>query len=222
MGYLPYYLAFAALSYGLQYPWLLAGAVAVYALRRFIPDPWVWLRTSGRIRSLRAQVSANPANVTARRDLAELLLARMRPRAALTLVDEALRREPTNAELLFLRGVALARSGDAEGALVPLVEAVQREPGLRYGEPYRVAGDALSRLGRDEEAEDAWERFVDANGSSIEGHLRLAQTRKRRGDRDGAQRALREALDTFGQLPAHHRRRQLGWWLRAQFARIHF
>ena len=98
---------------------------------------------------------------------------------------------------------------------------VQREPGLRYGEPYRVAGDALARLARDEAAEDAYERFVDANGSSIEGHLKLAQTRRRRGDRSGAQRALREALDTFAQLPAHHRRRQLGWWLRAQFARLY-
>ncbi len=194
MGYFPYYLAIAAISYGLRYPWLLAGAVAVYALRRFIPDPWVLLRTSGRIRGLRAQVAANLANVTARRDLAELLLARLRPRAALTLVDEALRREPANAELLFLRGVALARSGDAEGALGPLVECVQREPGLRYGEPYRVAGDALARLARDEAAEDAYERFVDANGSSIEGHLKLAQTRRRRGDRErGAARAARSA-----------------------------
>jgi tetratricopeptide (TPR) repeat protein len=221
MGYFPYYLAIAALSYGLRYPWLLAGTVAVYALRRFIPDPWVLLRTSGRIRSLRAQVAANPANLTARRDLAELMIARLRPRAALTLVDEALRREPANAELLFLRGVALARSGNAEAALGPLVECVQHEPGLRYGEPYRVAGDALSRLGRDEEAEDAYERFVDANGSSIEGHLKLAQTRRRRSDREGAQRAHREALDTFAQLPAHHRRRQLGWWLRAQLARLY-
>lgn len=221
MGYWTYYLAFLVLAYLLQYPWLLGGVVVLFVLRRFVPDPFVLLRTMGRIRGLRAQVESNLANITARRDLARIYLERLRPRAALKLLDEARKREPSNPELLYLTGLARHRIGDHESALGPLVEAVQGDGRLRFGEPYMIAGDSLTQLGRDEEAEDAYERYVDSNSSSIEGHLKLARTRRRRGNRDGAKRALQEALDTFGQLPSFRRRQQLGWWLRAQVARLY-
>lgn len=221
MGYWAYYLAFLVLAYALQYPWLLGGVLVFFVLRRFVPDPFVLLRTMGRIRGLRAQVDSNAANITARRDLARIYLERLRPRAALKLLDEARKREPANPELLYLTGVARHRIGDHESALGPLVEAVQADGRLRFGEPYLVAGDALTELGRHEEAEDSYERYVDSNSSSIEGHLKLARTRRRRGNRDGAKRALQEALDTFGQLPSFRRRQQLGWWLRAQLARLY-
>lgn len=221
MGYWAYYLAFFVLAYALQYPWLLGGILFFFLVRRFVPDPFVVLRTMGRIRRLRAQVASNPANLTARRDLAGIYLERLRPRAALALLDEARKREPANPELLYLTGVARNRIGEHELALEALVAAVQGDARLRFGEPYLVAGDSLTQLRRDEEAEDAYERYVDSNSSSVEGHLKLARTRRRRGDREGAQRALKEALDTFGQLPSFRRRQQLGWWLRAQAARLY-
>lgn len=221
MGYWAYYLAFLVLAYALQYPWLLGGVVVFFLLRRFVPDPFVLLRTMGRIRQLRAQVRSNPANLTARRDLAGIYLERLRPRAALQLLDEARKREPMNPELLYLTGVARHRIGEHESALEALVSAVQTDSRLRFGEPYLVAGDALTRLKRDEEAEDAYERYVESNSSSVEGYLKLALTRRRRGHRDTAQAALQEALDTFSQLPSFRRRQQLSWWLRAQVARLY-
>jgi len=54
-----------------------------------------------------------------------LWLERMRPGRALELLEEADKRDPNNAEILYLTGVARFRSGDAEGALAPLVRAVQ-------------------------------------------------------------------------------------------------
>ena len=60
----------------------MVGAVVFFVLRPFIPDPFVLARTWGRIRALDAQIAANPANVTARRDLAVIWLERLRPRRA--------------------------------------------------------------------------------------------------------------------------------------------
>jgi predicted Zn-dependent protease len=220
MGYWTYYLAWMALTYALHRPWMMAGLVVFFVLRPFLPDPFVLARTWGRIRALDAQIAANPANVTARRDLAVIWLTRLRPRRALTLLDEARTRTPADAELLYLTGVARFRCGDAEGALEPLVQAVDIDPRVRFGEPYLVAAEALLALGRLEEAEDALDRYVSSNSSSLQGYVRLAEVRKRRGDREGAQKALREALDTWSQLPRYRRRSELGWWMRAWAARI--
>jgi tetratricopeptide (TPR) repeat protein len=215
MGYFGYYAAIFLASYLLRFPWLIPLVLVVYALRRFIPDPYVWARTAGHIHRLTAQVAANPANATARRDLARLHLERFRPGRALALLDEALARHPDDAEMLYLKGLAHLRAREPERALDPLVRAVSIDPRVGFGDPYKAAGDALAALGRDEEAEDAYERFTETNTSSIEGLYKLARIRGRLGDREGAARAMRELFDTHRQLPAYSKRRQLGWLLRA-------
>lgn len=220
MGYWTYYLAWVLLSYAMQEPWLMAGVVVFFVLRRFLPDPVVLARTWGRIRSLDAQISANPANVTARRDLALIWLERMRPRRALELLDEARKRHPDDAELLYLTGLARLRSGDAAGALEPLVKAVEIDPRVRFGEPYLVAAEALAALGKLEEAEDALDRYTDVSSSSLQGWVRLADVRRRRGDKKGAGEALNEAIATWKQVPGYRRRGELGWLLRAYWARL--
>jgi tetratricopeptide (TPR) repeat protein len=220
VGYWTYYLAIMALTYALHRPWVMVGALVFFVLRPFIPDPFVVARTWGRIRSLDAQITANPANVTARRDLAEIWLQRLRPRRALTLLDEARVRAPDDAELLYLTGVARFRSGDAKGALDPVVKAVEIDPRVRFGEPYLLAGEALLALGQLEEAEDALDRYVASNSSSLQGYVRLAEVHRRRGNPEAAKKAIREALDTFAQLPSYKRRAELRFWLRAWVARL--
>ncbi len=219
MGYWAYYLGFIALTYALRSPWILLGIVLFLVLRRFIPDPGVLFRTWGRIQRLRAQIEANAANVSARRDLARLYIERKRPGRAVGLLKEALERFPSDAELLFLLGLGLHQKGEHEAALDPLVRAVGTDPRVGFGEPYLIAGNALFALGRLDEAEDAYARFVEANGSAIEGQLKLARTLSRAGKREEAVRAVDEALDTYSKLPGYARRRQFGWWLRTELAR---
>jgi predicted Zn-dependent protease len=220
VGYWAYYLIWILLAYAARYPYIALVAVIFFLLRGVLPDPFVLLRTAGHIGALRRQILANPANITARRDLAMIYLERLRPRAARTLLDEARQRDPDNPELLYLTGVARLRTGDLEGCLEPLVRAVEIDPRVRFGEPYLCAAYALTRLRRSEEAEDALERYVAANSSSVEGYVRLSLLRTERGDREGARTALREALDTWRQIPSYQKRTQLGWWFRAQLARI--
>jgi tetratricopeptide (TPR) repeat protein len=220
MGYWTYYLAWMLVSYAVDQPWMLAGVVVFFALRRFLPDPWLVARTWGRIRALDAQISANPANVTARRDLALIWLERLRPRRALALLDEARARHADDAELLYLTGLARLRSGDAAGALDPLVKAVEIDPRVRFGEPYLVAAEALTALRRYEEAEDALDRYTHLNSSSLQGWVRLADVRGRRGDKKGADEARREAIATWRQVPGYRRRGELGWWFRSQWGRL--
>jgi predicted Zn-dependent protease len=196
-------------------PAMLAAVVLALVLSRWLPDPAVWLRSMRRKRTLEAAISLNPHNTTARRDLALILLDRKRPARALAVLRDA--RDPTP-EIDFLLGCALLESGDAAAALPELDKSIARDPKLRYGDPHLMMGRAHQALGQLDLADTSLARFVAVNGSSVEGYVRLARVRKARGDTAGAAAATREARTTYRQLPAFHKRKQRGWYVRALLA----
>ncbi len=196
------------------HPSILVVVVVAFVARRWIPDPISYLRHAGRVRSLQSQVAVNPANAVARAELGEIWFAKRRPRRAIPMFEHALQRDPESAELKYLLGLARLRSGDAEGALAPLSEALATAPKVRYGSAYLAIGDALAKVGRIDDAIEAFERFVKINTSSLEGYGKLAAARARKGDEAGARDARNQAFETYRVLPAFQRRKQLGWWLR--------
>ncbi len=196
------------------HPSILLVAVIAFVARRWIPDPISYVRHAGRVRSLQQQVDINPANAVARAQLGEIWLAKRRPRRAIPMFEQALERDRASAELHYLLGLAQVRSGAAEAALSPLSEALAKEPKVRYGSAYLAIGEALAKLGRFDEAIDAFERFLKINTSSLEGYARLANARERKGDQAGAAEARKQAFETYRVLPPFQRRKQLGWWLR--------
>lgn len=89
-----------------------------------------------------------------------------------------------------------------------------------YGEAFLVAGKALRALGRVAEAEDAFARYLAINSSSIEGRVLLACVKRELDDAAGAKAAMRDALETFAQVPRFRRRAELGWYLRARLMTV--
>jgi tetratricopeptide (TPR) repeat protein len=230
MGYWTYYLLTIALAYGTQHP-ALAGLVLVfYVARPYLPDPVLWLRTWGRIRALESEIALNPSNMIATRDLARLHLERRRPKKAIALLEKTRQRmaESTrhpqgsldDAELLYALGDAKLRAGDLEGALAAVVGAVAIAPEVGRGEPFMLATRALMKLRRWEEAEDAVDRYIGQNKSSIEAYVRLAQVRLKQKDEKGSKEALAEARSTWSVLPAFKRRHEWKWWLLALTAPV--
>ncbi len=218
-SYLTYYVGWMLLAYVVRQPVLLIGVVVFLALRQYIPDPAALWRAIRRASALKHQVGVNPANVTARRDLAVVNLDLRRPKTALALLEQALARDPDDAELLFLSGCALHRAGRHDEALAPLVRSVELRPKLRYGEPYMVAGDALLAAGRVDEATDAYERYASINHSDVGVHVQLARAYARAGDRPAVRASLLQALDTWRHIPGSIRRKFLGRWFEAQWLR---
>jgi tetratricopeptide (TPR) repeat protein len=193
--------------------------VVIFGLlaRRWLPDPFLILKHHGRVRSLEVDVTTNPGNVTARRDLAKIWLEKHRPRRALPLLTEAIARDPNSLELLYLSGVSNLLAGQHEKALEELLAVIHREPGFMYGEAYLRAADALIALARWDDADDALERFVKINSSSLEGRYKRVRVCKARKDADGARKMKEDLRDVWRTLPSFQRRAQLGWYLRSLF-----
>lgn len=206
-----------ALAIAFAYPAVLVVIAVALVARRWLPDPVLYFRHAGQVNSLRQQVELNPANATARAQLAEVWLAKRRPRRAIPLLVQALERDEKSAELRYLLGVAHLRAGQPKEALEPLATALAADPKLRYGSAYLAIGEALAAVGRRDEAIEAYERFLKINTSSLEGYCKLARVLRKGGDQASADKICREAIETYRVLPPYQRRKQFGWWLRAKF-----
>jgi tetratricopeptide (TPR) repeat protein len=230
--YWMYYAATFFLAYAQHNPLFALLALGFLAARPWLPDPVVIFRNLSRIGALKRQVRLNAANVTARRDLGMAYLDLRWHKSALHWLDEAQALATRDQEVAYLRGLALLRSGDAENALRAFGAAVGIDPDAgepfssqsargnerafrRYGEAFLGAAEALERLKRFPQAEEALTVAVDYNSSSLEPLVRLARVRARQGNDAGARDATREARKTFRQLPGFMKRKQLGWWLRS-------
>lgn len=234
-SYAIYYLTTILLSYGMRSPWLLGLLVAFVLLRDVLPDPHALLRALLRMGTLKRRITTNPSDVPAHRDLARIYLDVRRPGAAAQLLAKARERAPKDRELAHLHGIALLATRKTEEALAALGQAAGVGPDgkLSSVDPHRrgdwgrsstqtadimlLAGTALERLGRLDQAEDALLAASEFNSSAIAPLVRLAALRAHRGDREGAGAALRDVRKTWSQLPGYARRHQWGWRVRGFF-----
>jgi tetratricopeptide (TPR) repeat protein len=202
-----------------SHPSLLLLVVVGLVAKPWLPDPFLYFKYSGRIRSLGVEVASNPGNVTARRELAMIWLEKHRPAKALPLLEQALERDPGSHEILFLRGVSQLGVKQPAPAMDSFLAVVHGDPSFRYGEAYLRAADALVELGRNDDAEEALEHYVKKNSSSIEALCKLARVRAARKDVAGAEKARAEAQSVWHLLHGFQRRKQLGWYLRTRLGR---
>jgi tetratricopeptide (TPR) repeat protein len=231
--YWTYYAFTLFAAYAARNPWVCGVILVFYVARPILPDPVVLMRTLSRVGRLKAQARLNKANAVTRRDLGRAYLDLYRARTALSYLDEARELDRKDTEVAYLRGLALLRLKKDEEALRALAEAVGVDPDAgepfssaragtqsftRYAEAYLAAANALERLGRLPQAEDALTASVDCNSSLLEPLVRLGQIRRKRGDAAGAREALQKARHTWHELPGFMRRKQFGWWLRTWFA----
>jgi tetratricopeptide (TPR) repeat protein len=183
--------------------------------RRWLPDPYLILKHRSRVRALQVDIDTNPSNVTARRDLAKIWLEKHRPKRALPLLEQAIARDPSSLELLYLSGLSHLLAGDNERAVEALVGVTHRQPSFQYGDAYLRAADALIALARWDDADDALERYARINSSNIEGRVKRLRVCKARKDTDGMRRASADLRDVWRSLPSYQRRKQFGWYVRS-------
>lgn len=218
MPYWVLYLAVALAAWAFQRPGpalLVALALAAVQLGR-------WLRARRELAlelaERRAYALEHPGDLRARRELAERLLEAKRPAEAAWWMTEGIAKGLDDAESFHLLGLARLRCGEAEPALRALVRAIQLAPRIHQGEGLFHCAHALESLGRAEEAITAYEEGLEVQRTALEQRWRLAQLRRRAGDREGALADAREVLRVWRELPPYLRGPALRCYLRALVA----
>jgi tetratricopeptide (TPR) repeat protein len=187
--------------------------------RRFVgvlPSMLEPLRQSRRRKQLQQDLRMNPSNTQAKVELARLLLNKKRYEEAHRYLEEARHVMRDSADVLCESGYALLGLGRFEEGAALILEALSKNPRVKYGEPYLKLAEACSAVDRDR-AIHYLEEFRGIHSSSCEAYYRLGLLYQQLGRQAEAKNAFREALDVYRSLPKYKKRTERKWALLSWF-----
>ncbi|WP_028547951.1 tetratricopeptide repeat protein [Paenibacillus sp. UNC451MF] len=193
--------------------------IIFYALeRRFIgltPSIFKPIQRARRLSKLRQELRMNPHQTSAKLDVARLLIERNQYREAAELLEQIRAVMEDSADVRAELGVCKLKLGHLEEGEKLLLEAIEMNPRVKYGEPYLRLAEAWA----DREPGKAihyLETFGSVNSSSCEAYYRLGQLYTRLGQKEEARRAYRETVELYRGLPKYRRRFERRWAMLAR------
>ncbi|MCB1034327.1 MAG: tetratricopeptide repeat protein, partial [Acidobacteria bacterium] len=142
----------------------------------------------------RKAVTADPANIEARRNLAVVLLRAGRPGEAAETLEAARRLAPDNALVAFDLANARLSNGDAEGAISGFERALALSPDLEAAH-FNLANVEM-QLQRWGEAEAHLRRTLELSPENLQASYLLAMARYQQGHADEGLDGLKQVLAT--------------------------
>lgn len=199
--------------------------IILYALdQRFVglaPNIFRPFRRRRLIARLRQQVAINPSDVSAKHELARLLIEAKRYREARDLLEpmQPLGAVESSAEFWDDLGNSYLHTGETAKGEEAIRRALELNPRVKYGEPYLRLASLYSRSDTDK-ALEALESFRSIHSSSCEAYYRLSQINEQLGRKEEARRALDEALDVYRSLPKYMKRKERKWAARCRLKKL--
>jgi len=187
--------------------------------RRFIgllPNVTKPFRRLSRIRKLKSAIDLSPHDVSAKLELARLLIERKKYRAALALLEPLQEVYEQSAEYWDDLGICYLNTGDKQQAEACMAKALSINDRVKYGAPYlRLA--ALHAKDNQDKALGYMAQFQEIQSSSCEAYNHLAVIYKGLGRTEEAKRTAEEGLRMYRMLPRYKKRQERKWALRLFF-----
>lgn len=191
--------------------------IVLYMLeRRFIglsPSLVRPLRRRGAIRKWERHLQLSPHDVSARTELARLLIESGKHRRALELLRGIERQMENSAEYWSDCGVCLLEEGRTAEGEQAVLRAIGLNPKVKYGQPLLRLAESFATA-EPAKAEAYVRQFREINSSSCEAQYRLGVIYTAMGRRDEAAAAFRACLPLYRSLPKYMKRRERPWLLR--------
>ncbi|WP_168122072.1 hypothetical protein [Paenibacillus sp. HB172176] len=191
--------------------------VLLYVLdRRFVgltPSILKPLKKGKRIRALKDQIENSPNLVSAKQELARLLIERKKFKEALKLLEPLQEVLEDSAEFWDDLGHCCWKLGDRDRGNRFMLRALELNPRVKYGEPYLRL--AVMHAQKDKELALTYlSAFQELQSSSCEAYYRLADIYKSMQREQEAKAAAEEGLRMYRSLPRYRKRAERGWALR--------
>jgi len=194
--------------------------VVFYLLdRRFIgllPNVMKPFRRLSRIRKLKNTIDLSPHDVSAKLELARLLIERKKYRDALTLLEPLQNVYEQSAEFWDDLGICFFHTGNKQQGEACTIKALSINDRVKYGAPYlRLA--VLHAKDNQDKALGYMAQFQEIQSSSCEAYNQLAVIYKGLGRTEEAKRTAEEGLRMYRMLPRYKKRQERKWALRLFF-----
>lgn len=192
--------------------------VLLYALdRRFVglsPSLLKPYRRSRRLARLKRELEQQPHNASGKLETARLYMEKGKYAEALPLLEQV-DSVYDSADIVYEKGLCKLKLGRLEEGRELILNSLEMNPRVKYGEPYLRLGEAFAESQPDE-AIRFLERFREVQSSSCEGLYKLGRIYDRLGEKEEAKRAYTEALHVYRGLPRYKRRDERRWAILAK------
>lgn len=190
--------------------------------RRFVgltPSVAAPIRRNRRLSRLRRELQLAPHNASAKLEVARLLIEKGKYAEALELLEQV-SGVYDSADVVYETGLCRLKLGDTKEGEQLILQALELNPRVKYGEPYLRLGEAFAK-----EAPDQAVRYLEAfrgvHSSSVEGSYKLGRLYERLGHLEEAKHAYADAGAVYRGIPRYKRRQERRWailaWLRRLF-----
>ncbi|MEF3306174.1 tetratricopeptide repeat protein [Paenibacillus sp. GYB003] len=196
--------------------------VLLYVLdRRFIglsPSLLKPLRRNRRLSRLKRELALAPHNAGNKLEAARLYIEKEKYADALELLEQV-SGVYDSADVLYEIGLCKLKLGELDEGKRIILESLELNPRVKYGEPYLRLGEAFAGSNPGE-AIRYLEQFRSINSSSCEGGYRLGRLYERLGDRAEAKRAYADALHIYRGLPRYKRKAERRWAILSKWRQL--
>lgn len=191
--------------------------IILYALdRKFVgisPSLWRPIKRRSQMSKLRQRIEASPSDVSAKQELARLLMEGKRYKEALQIWEPLQGVLAESAEYWADLGHCYLQIGDTEKGEASTLHGLKLNPRVQYGAPYlRLAVSIMKK--NPEQALAYLHAFQEIHSSSCEAYDKLAFIYKGMGRAEDAKRAAEEGLRLYKSLPRYRRRSERKWAIR--------
>ncbi|MFK7691743.1 tetratricopeptide repeat protein [Paenibacillus sp. HJGM_3] len=202
---------------------LLVLLIVLYLLdRRYVglfPSFVKPLKRNRRLAQLRQELAANPHHTSSKLEAARLLIEKKRFREALGYLEQVRPIMEDSAEVVYEMGYCLVKLGETDEGVRLMVQGLEMNPRLKYGEPYLRLAEAVGTADP-ERAIGYLEQFRREHSSSCEAYYKLGKLYTQLGREDEAKLAFRETGSIYRSLPKYMRRKERRWamlaWLKSR------
>lgn len=195
--------------------------IGYFLERRYIgliPSIGKPFKRNRRLSVLRRELESRPHDTRSKLEAARLYLEKKRFKEAHDYLEQVLPVMDDSAEVLAELGWTKLKLGQLEEGEALVQQGLERNPRVRYGEPYLWLSEAYLQR-EPAKALSYLEELRQLNSSSAEAFYRMGELYRSMGRKDEAKEAYGEALRIYRSLPKYKRKSERKWALLARLKR---